>query len=197
MNNAVEPPLNAHLLFPSQTESIQAEARADVGKHGFHRCHSSSVDQLTCYRIDLLPHLLREGLGLLFGLSGKVGELASFGLIGFLQALRPELARDAISLGSLELDGVSSIMDQVAVPVHAFACRADAECLVGADREVTRLEDDGPTESFGDLFIESLLVSIRFGKPGIAVTELVVRYYCVNASSITICTFFSSADNFE
>jgi hypothetical protein len=131
VNDAVEPPLNAHLLFSSQTESIKAEARTDVGEDGFDGSHSSSIDQLARYGVDLLPHLLREGLGLLFGLSGKVGELASFGLIGFLQALRPELARDAISLGSLELDGVSSIMDQVAVPVHAFACRQMQNVLSG------------------------------------------------------------------
>jgi hypothetical protein len=110
-----------------------------------------------------------------------VGELTGFGLIGFLEALLPELAREAISLGSLEFDGVSSVMDQVAMPVHAFTCRADAETLVGADREITRLEDDSPAESFCDLFIEPFLVSIRLGKPGITVTKLVVRYYCVDA----------------
>ncbi len=64
VHNAVEPPLDAHLLFPSETESIQAETGTDVGKDGFDRRHPSSIDQLARYRIYLLPHLLREGLGL-------------------------------------------------------------------------------------------------------------------------------------
>ncbi len=72
-------------------------------------------------------------------------------------------------------------MDCVAAFVHPFPGRADAEALVRAYREVARLEDDGSVESFRDLFIEPLLVSVRIGEPGIAVTEFIVCDVCVDA----------------
>ncbi len=90
VNDAVEPPLDADLLFSSEAKSIKAEARSYVGKDGFYRCHPSSVDQLACYRVDLLPHFLRESLCLLIGLSRKVGELTGYGHVGVLHALRPD-----------------------------------------------------------------------------------------------------------
>lgn len=106
MHDAIEPPLNAYLLFPSEAEAIQTEAAADIGKDGFDRRHSSSVDQFACCRIYLLPHLLSEGFCLLVSLSRKVGELARYGHVGVLHALCSNQARDAISLGSMVLDGV-------------------------------------------------------------------------------------------
>jgi hypothetical protein len=81
VNDAVKPPLDTYLLFSSKAESIEAKTRSDVGKDGFGRRHSSSVDQFTDYRVDLLPHLLREGLGLLVGLSRKVGKLTGYSYI--------------------------------------------------------------------------------------------------------------------
>ena len=89
MHDAIEPPLDAHLLFTPEAKTVQAEVASDIGKDGFDRRHSSSVDQFACYRIYLLPHLLREGLRLLIGLPGKVGELARYGYVGVLHALRP------------------------------------------------------------------------------------------------------------
>src|SRR3990172_8689661 len=72
-------------------------------------------------------------------------------------------------------------MDRIAAFVHPFAGRADAEALVRADRKVAGLKNDGSVESFGDFFIEPLLVPISLREPGIAVSELVVGDVCVDA----------------
>ena len=109
MHNAIEPPLDAHLLFPSEAEAVQAKAAPDIGEDGFHRRHPSAVNQLARNRIYLLPHFLREGLYLLIGRSCKVGELADFGHVGVLHALRPDLAREAVSLGSSIPDGMFTV----------------------------------------------------------------------------------------
>jgi hypothetical protein len=45
----------------------------------------------------------------LIGRSCKVGELADFGHVGVLHALRPDLAREAISLGSSVPDGMFTV----------------------------------------------------------------------------------------
>src|SRR3990172_257696 len=182
VHDAVESPLNAHLLFPSQTEPIQAETAPDIGEDGLDRRHPSSVDELACYRIYLLPHLLRERFRLLIGLPGKVGELTRYCHVGVLHALRPDLAGEAISLGSMVLDSVQSVMDCIAAFVHPLAGRADAETLVGTYSEVARLEDDGSVKFLGHLFIEPFLMSVRLREPGIAVSKLVVGDVCVDAA---------------
>jgi hypothetical protein len=181
VHNAVQSPLDAHLLFSSQTKSIQAQTRPDVGKDGFDRRHSSSVDQLACYRVYLLPHLLRKGLGLLVGLSREVGKLAGYGHVGILHALCSDQAGDAVSLGPVVLDGVEPVMDCIAAFIHPFAGRADAEAFVGAHGEIAGLKDDGSGEPFGDFLIEPFFVSICGRVPGIAMTELGVSDVCVNA----------------
>jgi len=109
VHDAIEPPLSAHFLFPSQAETVQAEAAPNIGKDGFDRRHPSSVDKLARYRVYLLPHLLREGLGLLIDRPGKVGELADFGNVRVLHALRALRAGDAISLGSSVPDGMFTV----------------------------------------------------------------------------------------
>jgi hypothetical protein len=44
VNDAVEPPLNAHLLVSSEAEAIQAEARSYIGEDGFDRRHQAKLD---------------------------------------------------------------------------------------------------------------------------------------------------------
>ena len=64
--------------------------------------------------------------------------------------------------------------DVAAAFVHPLAGRADAEALVGADGEVSRLENDLPVEALGDFLFEPFLMSVRLGKPRITVAKLVV-----------------------
>jgi hypothetical protein len=109
VHDAIEPPLNAYLCFPSEAEAIQSEAAPNIGKDGLDRRHPSAVNQLARNRIYLLPHLLREGLYLLIDRPGKVGELADFGNVRVLHALRALRAGDAISLGSSVPDGMFTV----------------------------------------------------------------------------------------
>ena len=182
MHDAIEPPLNAHLCFPSEAEAVQSETAPDIGEDGLDRRHPSSVDEFACCCVYLLPHLLREGLDLLVGFSRKVSKLTGYGHVRILHALCPGLTRDAISLGSVVLDGVQSVMHRVATFVHTLPGRTEAEALVWADRKVPWLEDDRSVKSFGDLFVEPLLVSVCIGEPGVAVTEFVVRNIGVDAA---------------
>ena len=104
-----------------------------------------------------------------------MGKLAGYSHLGVLHTLCALSAGDAIALSSVILDRVQSVMEDVAAAfVHPFAGRADAEALVGADGEVSRLEDDLPVEALGDFFFESLLMSVRLGKPRVTVAKLVV-----------------------
>ncbi len=84
MHDAVESPLDADLLFSSQAEAIQAQARSDIGEDRLDRRNPSTIFKLTGYRIDLFPHLLREGLIFLFGLAREMGELTCLGHVGML-----------------------------------------------------------------------------------------------------------------
>lgn len=63
MHRAVEEPLNVHLPFASEGESIQPEGGADMGKNRFCGGESSVVDETTFQGINLALHLLGEGFG--------------------------------------------------------------------------------------------------------------------------------------
>jgi hypothetical protein len=60
---AVEEPLDIHLPFASEGESVQAEGGTDIGKDRFRGRESFIIDETTLYGVDLPFHLLGEALG--------------------------------------------------------------------------------------------------------------------------------------
>ena len=63
MDRAVEEPLDIHLPFASEGESIESEGGTDVGKDRLCGRESSVIDKTTFYGIYFAFHLLGEGLG--------------------------------------------------------------------------------------------------------------------------------------
>ena len=63
MHRAVEEPLDIHLPFSPEGESIEPQGRADMGKDRLCGGEPLVVNETTFRRIDLPLHFLGEGLG--------------------------------------------------------------------------------------------------------------------------------------
>jgi len=63
VHRAVEEPLDVHLPFPPEGESIESQGGADMGKDRLCGRESFVIDETTFYGVDLPLHLLGKALG--------------------------------------------------------------------------------------------------------------------------------------
>ena len=167
MYRAVEEPLDIHLPFASEGESIEAEGGADVGKDRLRGWESLIIDETTFYGVDLPFHLLGEALGEGWGTSLEEVDLPCFGTVGITEAFLAKCANQAVGLISPELDGPLTLDDHIGpVAVEAFAGRADAVPLILAHRKVSCRIGSRRTMERGLLFSEAFLVAVSMRQSG-------------------------------
>ena len=169
VHDTVEKPLDVHLPFASQGESIEAKSRTDITEHWLNGSEPSAVDKATFHGIDLLFHPFGKALRSFL----KEVDLSCLGTVRVSQALLTEVAGATVGLVAPELDSRSaSDRHLAAVAVEAFACRADTEGLVRAERELIDGEGRGGTVIGCMFFFKAFLVPISLGEARISLSEL-------------------------
>lgn len=126
MDDTEQIPLDVHLCFTPQGETVQAHDVADIGKGRLRDGYTHAVQGTACGGVDLSLHLFGEGLLSLGGPTMEVGHLPDFRPLRMPQALRAELAGNTSRLRSLEFSRQKiSDRDIVAAAVQTFSCRAE------------------------------------------------------------------------
>jgi hypothetical protein len=87
VNHAEEIPLAIDLGSASQSETIQAQRTADIGKDGFHRTHPHTIDKSPCSRVYFMFHFFSKSILTFFRPAEKIGNLPYFGAFRMTKAL--------------------------------------------------------------------------------------------------------------
>ena len=106
MDRAVEEPLDVHLPFPSEGESVESQGGADVGKDRLRGGESFVVDETTFHGIDLPFHLLGEALGRRGHVPGRSRPVV-FPYGRDIAGIFSKSTEEAVGLVPPELDGLS------------------------------------------------------------------------------------------
>lgn len=95
VNDAEQVPLDIHLGFTAQCESVQPHDPADMGEWRFNNGYPQAVQGAAGGGVDLVLHLFGESLFPLGGAAMEIGHLPDFRPVRMTQALRPKLAGSA------------------------------------------------------------------------------------------------------
>ena len=157
MDRAVEEPLDIHLAFSPEGESIKSQGGTDMSKYGFCGRESFTIDETTFHGIDLPLHLLGEGLGQGWGTSLEEVDLPCFCTVRITKAFFAQGTGPAVGLVSPKLDGNSLVVDNDIGPVtvEAFAGRTNAVALILAHCKIACRIGSRRTKERGLLFSEA------------------------------------------